>query len=83
MRSFHLTSVSGVCWCASTQNDELGLALDPHPRAGARGNLHAVLHPRLEPADYHGTDGCVHRLIDMEAGFVGQAPDLTKDRNGG
>lgn len=78
MRSFHLTS-GLVCvseW--NTQNDELGFALDPHPCAGSCSHLHTVLHSRLQPADYHWTDGCIHRLIDMKAGFVGQTPDLTK-----
>ncbi len=61
-----------------TQNDELGFALDPHPCAGACSHLHVVLYSSLQPPDYHWTDGCIHRLIDMKAGFVGQTPDLTK-----
>lgn len=69
--------------CASTQNDDLGLALDPHSCAGAGRDLYAVLHPRLQPAHHHWTDGCVHWLIDVVAGLVGQAPNLTEMRHRG
>lgn len=68
-----------VCVCEYiTQDDELGLAFDPHSCAGACSYLHAVLHSCLQTADNHWTDGCVHRLIDMKPSFVGQTPDLTK-----
>lgn len=83
MRSFHLTPATDclyVCvWVAEwiTQDDELGFALDPHSCAGARSHLHAVLHSSLQTPDNHWTDGCIHRLIDMKARFVGQTPDLT------
>ena len=66
-----------------TQDDELGFALDPHSGAGPGRHLHAVLHPHLQPPQHHRTDGRVHALIDVKAGFVGQTPDLTKTRQGG
>lgn len=81
----------GVCVCVClfeserererewiTQSDELGFALDPHPCAGACSHLYTVLHSSLQTPNYHWTDGCIHRLIDMKASFVGQTPDLTK-----
>lgn len=79
MGSFHVC----VPVCASTQNDDLGFALDPHSCTGAGRDLHAVLHPGLQPTDHDWTDGCVHWLIDMVAGFVGQAPDLMDTRHRG
>lgn len=69
--------------CVSTQNDDLSFALDPDSCAGAGCDLHSVLHPWLQSAYHDWTDGCVHWLIDVVAGFVGQAPDLTDTRHRG
>lgn len=71
--------LSNLYWLyrASLTNDNgLRFTLDSDSCARASSHFHPVHNSDLEPAHHHRANGCIHRLVNMEAGLITETPDL-------